>query len=251
LPWQGVKDKVFQIKLDKILEMKIKTPLEELCADMPKEFVTYLSYCRGLKFEEEPDYKYLKKLFEGVLIENGHDPEEMEFDWDCRTESYIKRKMSMSPNLTMKYCKLSSAKLNEFELDDEKKNYSRSPEVFQKTFTMVRRRDTIIDLIKLDPSPTKSSLKLDSISSRSKKVSFKPQVQVFNHNEEGKLTGKEEKGINFNESNLKYQDSHGKKFQDVLIMKGSNFVINKRINSITINNYTVEEEEKKENCIIF
>ena len=29
----------------------------------PAEFAMYLNYCRGLRFEEAPDYMYLRQLF--------------------------------------------------------------------------------------------------------------------------------------------------------------------------------------------
>jgi hypothetical protein len=31
---------------------------------IPPEVITYLSYCRNLKFEETPNYEYLLGLFE-------------------------------------------------------------------------------------------------------------------------------------------------------------------------------------------
>ena len=38
-------------------------PEDELCKGIPIEFANYLSYCKNLKFEEKPDYTYLKNLF--------------------------------------------------------------------------------------------------------------------------------------------------------------------------------------------
>ena len=32
----------------------------------PAEFAMYLNYCRGLRFEEAPDYMYLRQLFRYV-----------------------------------------------------------------------------------------------------------------------------------------------------------------------------------------
>ena len=49
-------------KYEKIMEKKMETSLENLCKGFPTEFSTYLAYCRNLRFDEKPDYKYLKDL---------------------------------------------------------------------------------------------------------------------------------------------------------------------------------------------
>ena len=40
-----------------------KSCLQVLCKGFPAEFAMYLNYCRGLRFEEAPDYMYLRQLF--------------------------------------------------------------------------------------------------------------------------------------------------------------------------------------------
>jgi len=39
---------------------------EELCKGMPIEFASYFTYSKNLKFDEKPDYVYLKGLFSGI-----------------------------------------------------------------------------------------------------------------------------------------------------------------------------------------
>lgn len=39
------------------------TSVEHLCKGFPAEFPMYLSYTRGLRFDESPDYMYLRQLF--------------------------------------------------------------------------------------------------------------------------------------------------------------------------------------------
>lgn len=60
LPWQGidVNEKTFAI-----LEKKQETTLEELCDELPVQFLYYMRYVRSLTFEEKPDYSYLRSLF--------------------------------------------------------------------------------------------------------------------------------------------------------------------------------------------
>lgn len=63
LPWQGMKANNKSQKYEKISEKKMSTPIEVLCKGFPAEFSMYLNYCRSLRFEEQPDYMYLRQLF--------------------------------------------------------------------------------------------------------------------------------------------------------------------------------------------
>lgn len=68
LPWQGMKATNKKQKYEKISEKKMSTPIEVLCKGFPAEFSMYLNYCRSLRFEEQPDYMYLRQLFRWVNI---------------------------------------------------------------------------------------------------------------------------------------------------------------------------------------
>lgn len=63
LPWQGLKAATNKQKYEKIGEKKQTTAIKELCEGFPEEFAQYLQYARGLKFEDQPDYDYLRGLF--------------------------------------------------------------------------------------------------------------------------------------------------------------------------------------------
>eukprot|EP01016_Furgasonia_blochmanni_P041500 TRINITY_DN5399_c0_g1_i15.p2 TRINITY_DN5399_c0_g1~~TRINITY_DN5399_c0_g1_i15.p2 ORF type:complete len:287 (+),score=53.90 TRINITY_DN5399_c0_g1_i15:630-1490(+) len=75
LPWQGLKANTKKEKYEKIMEKKINTPVETLCKGFPEEFCTYLNYCRALKFEDRPDYLWLKRLFRDLFFR-------VEKEWD-------------------------------------------------------------------------------------------------------------------------------------------------------------------------
>ncbi|KAL5214505.1 hypothetical protein ABZP36_003657 [Zizania latifolia] len=80
LPWQGLKAGTKKQKYDKISEKKMLTPVEVLCKSYPSEFVTYFHYCRSLRFEDKPDYSYLKRLFRDLFIREGYQLDYV-FDW--------------------------------------------------------------------------------------------------------------------------------------------------------------------------
>ena len=80
LPWQGIKAVTMKQKYEKICEKKMATSVEALCNGFPTEFATYLNYCRGLCFEEAPDYNYLRQLFR-TLFRTLNYQYDYAFDW--------------------------------------------------------------------------------------------------------------------------------------------------------------------------
>jgi serine/threonine protein kinase len=80
LPWQGLKATTKKDKYNRIAEKKMSTPVEVLCKRHPVEFATYLNYCRNLKFDEKPDYAYLRRLFRDLFFRQGF-AADYRFDW--------------------------------------------------------------------------------------------------------------------------------------------------------------------------
>ncbi|XP_043828274.1 casein kinase I-like [Dromiciops gliroides] len=80
LPWQGLKAATRKQKYEKIIEKKMSIPVESLCSGFPSEFTTYLSYCRALRFEEPPDYFYLRQLFRTLFKSMNYQYDYL-YDW--------------------------------------------------------------------------------------------------------------------------------------------------------------------------
>ncbi|KAH9364429.1 hypothetical protein HPB48_021688 [Haemaphysalis longicornis] len=80
LPWQGLKAATKKQKYEKISEKKMSTPVEVLCKGVPAEFTMYLNYWRGLRFEEMPDYKYLRQIFR-ILFRTLNHQYDYVFHW--------------------------------------------------------------------------------------------------------------------------------------------------------------------------
>jgi len=80
LPWQGLKAVTKKDKYDKISEKKMSTPIEVLCKGFPAEFATYLSYCRSLRFDDKPDYAYMRRLFRELFYRKGFHQDYV-YDW--------------------------------------------------------------------------------------------------------------------------------------------------------------------------
>ena len=71
LPWQNLKSSG-KNKYEAIAEKKASTPIHVLCQSVPVEFQMFLQYTRGLKFDEQPDYSYLRMLFRVLLNSLGY-----------------------------------------------------------------------------------------------------------------------------------------------------------------------------------
>jgi len=74
------------------MEKKMTTPVEVLCKGLPSklsfifyffllvEFSTYLNYCRSLRFEDKPDYGFLRKMFKELFFREQYEWDYL-YDW--------------------------------------------------------------------------------------------------------------------------------------------------------------------------
>ncbi|KAJ4882352.1 casein kinase I-like 5 [Raphanus sativus] len=85
LPWQG-------LKREKIFAKKASTSTEELCIGHPTEFASYFHHCRSLRFEDRPDYAYLKRLLRELFIRRGFQFDYV-FDWTGSSSSSSSRRL--------------------------------------------------------------------------------------------------------------------------------------------------------------
>lgn len=95
LPWQGLECTTKEEKYNKILEKKLLLPTESLCKDLPIEFSIYMNYCKGLRFDERPDYSFLINLFSNLLLSQYTEP--FVFDW--LTENNMKDEGTIGKSL--------------------------------------------------------------------------------------------------------------------------------------------------------
>jgi casein kinase 1 len=80
LPWQGLQGKTKKEKYDRIKDKKISTPVEVLCKGQRPEFQTYINYCRSLRFDDRPDYAYLRRFLKDLFFREGFQLDFV-FDW--------------------------------------------------------------------------------------------------------------------------------------------------------------------------
>eukprot|EP00928_Gymnodinium_smaydae_P001894 TRINITY_DN10673_c0_g2_i1.p1 TRINITY_DN10673_c0_g2~~TRINITY_DN10673_c0_g2_i1.p1 ORF type:complete len:271 (+),score=30.80 TRINITY_DN10673_c0_g2_i1:65-814(+) len=78
LPWQGLSHRALQ-------DSKIALPVEELCGAYPAEFAMFITYCRGLKFDQRPDYAYLRRMLRQLFSDLGYE-HNFVFSWTVLTK---------------------------------------------------------------------------------------------------------------------------------------------------------------------
>ncbi len=97
LPWQRQKGRDSEESHAAILKKKLDTPIEELCDGLPSihisrnnfavgEFATYLNYCRTLKFQDKPDYAYLRGIFRKAMMSFSSPTLPTNFDWELEAQ---------------------------------------------------------------------------------------------------------------------------------------------------------------------
>ena len=84
LPWLKIRAKNMTTLRNRIGEAKIQYDMLDTCKNIDKAtrevFKTYLDYCFKLRFDEKPDYEYLRKLFRDFYFKNGFKDDGI-FDW--------------------------------------------------------------------------------------------------------------------------------------------------------------------------
>ena len=101
LPWLTIENlKVNNIiKFKKIYNLKKAISSAQLCEGLPEEFDKYISYCRKLDFEEDPDYDYLRSLFSSILTKH-QEKKDLNFFWIVKRNNIKKNEVKKSESHT-------------------------------------------------------------------------------------------------------------------------------------------------------
>ncbi|OHT00655.1 hypothetical protein TRFO_32625 [Tritrichomonas foetus] len=80
LPWMGLDAVSRHERYDKILDMKVRIPIDELCAGIPKEFASFLLAVKKLRFADKPKYARYRAIFRNLFISSGF-VYDYNYDW--------------------------------------------------------------------------------------------------------------------------------------------------------------------------
>jgi len=123
LPWKGLKNYNKFERYYQIYIIKKYIEPEKLCLGLPNEFCDYIKYVNRLKFEEEPNYQYLKGLFIECLNKLGYN-NDLNFSWlTTQEKSYNFNKMKINKSPQSKIIKnIENNKDKEKEINNSNNN---------------------------------------------------------------------------------------------------------------------------------
>ena len=103
IPWNKIEKLNLKEAKKYILTYKLKlnTTPEELCKGLPEEMIKYINYCKGLYFEQEPDYNYLRSLFKLILTKINQE-NDLNFCWISNKILKGHKKKNKSQNKMLK-----------------------------------------------------------------------------------------------------------------------------------------------------
>jgi len=81
IPWNSSFKDLNKEKYYKLIYLKETNSNGELFKDLPDELVEYIKYTRNLKFEQDPDYIYLRSLFRKILLRSDFENNKLTFSW--------------------------------------------------------------------------------------------------------------------------------------------------------------------------
>ncbi len=258
LPWKGisVNDRERKKKYLEMLLLKKYTSNETVCKNMPKEFLNYYKYCKNLKFEEDPDYEYLRNVFRSILI-SKQEIYDYKFSW-ITNRDYIKKLKNYGGKINTKVIIIKK---------NTKKTRSKSPgyKLYYKIKNTMEKenekyKNSIGHSENMEPQNNKfmSNIELDSYNIHNRGISEDvvrlPRKNDISENQNNLTKSK----MDFTyKSNIAQYNMNVDDFQDEnKIYEQNKDVINKiknskdeniNINLMDLHSYNSERDKKKKN----
>ena len=114
LPWDLYSTNLNREKLIKLRQLKENNGEGKLFIDLPEEIVKYIKYTRNLKFEEDPDYSYLRSLFKKIIFNLNY--KNLTFSWinynNRKLQGLIKNHLKISKSHTRLFKAIEESSLN-------------------------------------------------------------------------------------------------------------------------------------------
>ena len=264
LPWQGVTGNKKMERYLKIYKMKKNVAPEDLCKSLPKQMTDFMRYVKQLEFEQEPDYNYLRNLFNSI-IKRIHDTNDLLiFSW-IRTADLPNLKNPINPATRRDSPQSRLYRKIESKLKSER-NTSSDNDSGQKsiqTCTMIMNtmdsnmkvidnnnlsKDEIED-IKLKTKKDKSKEGLNTMVANLNKTIDENIVDFGEDDKINKVASNDCSPINI-KSNLDGNNTHYNKNKNKTVNESINFKSEKKnlqnFELYNSNNYVNKENENKE-----
>ena len=154
LPWKDTLHNIKRSELFDMLSAKQSAKSKMLCKNFPKEFNEYMKYVYSLRFEQDPNYDYLRSLFKQLLDILTNSPKNdslIKFSWLTKEE--VNNSKSPKPNT--------------------KRNKSPQFRLLQKIQLNLEKKKTISDILTIDNTKvTSKSVEKITGNTNESKISF-------------------------------------------------------------------------------
>ena len=121
LPWMSNFNSLNKRKYIQLVDLKQKDGCGKLFESIPGELVDFVKYSKSLKFEQDPDYSYLRSLFIKILAKKGLDYKVLSFTFvNQNQKKYKNLTRNNSTRKTSPYYRI----LKKFQEEGNKKDKS-------------------------------------------------------------------------------------------------------------------------------
>ena len=151
LPWVGIKADTKTAVMDMILEKKLSCTADVLCANLPVDFMRFVSACFNMGFSEQPDYRHLSSMIYSVAGAN-HSSTDIE-PWDWQLAGAVSQMAEKASGYPMGGFRASRAQMNMQWMDDMFNQDRHEARVQQQETEEQRRTGTDIPILREQSAP--------------------------------------------------------------------------------------------------
>ena len=260
LPWQGVTGNKKMERYLKIYKMKKNVAPEDLCKSLPKQMTDFMRYVKQLEFEQEPDYNYLRNLFNSI-IKRIHDTSDLLiFSW-IRTADLPNLKNPINPATrrdspqSRLYRKIETKLKNERNTSSDNDSGQKSIQTCTMIMNTMNSNMRIVDNnnlskdeiedIKLKTKKDKSKEGLNTMVANLNKTIDENIVDFGEDDKINKIASNDCSPINI-KSNLDGNNTNYNKNKNKTVNESLNFISEKK----NLQNFELSSSSKKENKML-
>ena len=165
LPWQNLKIKSRQERFNKINEIKKNVNYKILCKNLPEELYNFGMYIKHLKFEEDPDYNFMRKCFYSIL-KKINEKNDNNFSWLSQISNISNSNNISSSNTDSKKNILSYPNISRQRNSSHKRLYEKISSSLEKKNVQKTQENIIINkkILAQTSNVTKDNITLKSFN---------------------------------------------------------------------------------------
>ena len=246
LPWQGIKVDNKKESYLKISQIKKNITPEKLCGNLPNEFADYIKYVKNLKFDELPNYNYLRNLFVQMMKKQGFEEGTCFFSWVNLNNiniRNIKRQINLSKKSSSRKRIINKIRNN---LENSKRSFSE-----KKSDCFIPLEDPNKNFSKTNVNSKEKDNTYESESNNNYYINNHQNFKYSNDNLNNQKIIKFQKSILIDNSILRENNNNESNCKNLNVI-ASSIDINKKNNKVLLNSFPsviTPEITKKKNFL--